>query len=121
MTNIPDDELYNHIIHFLEDFKNLVLERKYFVKNHIKNKEALIDLGLTANQREEILLSLSADDYCQGPKPDTLNSGVYWVFGKKIDGAEVYIKLKIVEAAREEYAICLSFHKSESPLRYPFA
>ena len=80
----------------------------------------MLELGLTDNQRKKIILSLSVLDYNAGPIKDIYKSGDYWIFGKTIDRDEVYIKLKIVEQNDEEYAICLSFHKSEKPLRYPF-
>ena len=51
---------------------------------------------------------------------DEFKPGYYWVFGKQIDGVEVYIKLKIAGLAGAERAVCLSFHKAERPLSYPF-
>lgn len=39
-----------------------------------------------------------------------------WVFGKHVEGTEVYIKLKLT---RTEAPKCLSFHPAERALRYP--
>jgi hypothetical protein len=40
-----------------------------------------------------------------------------WVFGKHIEGTEVYIKLKLTNT---EAPKCLSFHPAERTLHYPF-
>ena len=77
-------------------------------------------MGLTASQREEIVLSLSVMDYSAGPIKDEYKTGDYWVFGKQIEGDEIYIKLKIANHHGTEYAVCYSFHKSEYPMSYPF-
>jgi len=114
------DELQKFIRQFLEEFKVLIYGNKLSIADHLKNRYALLELGFTGKQRVEIILSLSVLDYSSGPIKDIYKPGVYWVFGKIIGNEEIYIKLKIVELDDEEYAICLSFHKSENPLKYPF-
>ncbi|NPV57606.1 MAG: toxin [Anaerolineae bacterium] len=121
MAEIPEDDLYKLAHQFLVDFKALIYEQGLLVKDRQLNKQHLLELGLTATQREEIVLSLSVLDYNSGPIKDEYKTGDYWVFGKHIDGTEVYIKLKIAEHHGTEQAVCFSFHKSEHPLRYPFA
>jgi hypothetical protein len=37
-----------------------------YVMDRVKNRDALLDLGLTKRQREEIILSLTPEDYCGG-------------------------------------------------------
>jgi hypothetical protein len=66
------------------------------------------------------LLGLSVLDYCSGPEQDRGQSGMIWVFGKEINSREFYIKLKICDTHPGKLAICLSFHKAEQTLRYPF-
>jgi len=120
MDDKSKDELRKFVRQFLDEFKVLIYENKLRINDRLKNKDSLLELGLTGNQRKEIILSLSVLDYNSGPIKDIYKSGDYWVFGKIIDSVELYIKLKIVEQDDEEYAVCLSFHKSENPLRYPF-
>lgn len=84
----------------------------YVVDRH-KNQDALSRLGFTKKQREEIILSLTAEDYCEGPELDRNASGNVWVFGKIEEGQEIYIKLKVTHVP-----ICLSFHPAEHPLQY---
>ena len=81
--------------------------------DRVKNRELLVDFGLTKKQREEIILGLSVLDYSSGPTRDEYKPGQYWVFGKYVEGIEIYIKLKIAGPPGDEYPICFSFHKSE--------
>lgn len=41
-----------------------------------------------------------------------------WAFGKDIDGKEIYIKIGLGLPNRN--TICVSFHKPDSPITYPF-
>ena len=120
MVEIRDDELRKHVRQFLEEFKALIYEKGLFVQDRQINRQDLIELGLTAKQRAEIVLSLSVLDYSSGPIKDEYKPGDYWVFGKHIGEAEVYIKLKIAGQNGAEHAVCLSFHKSVRPLSHPF-
>jgi len=121
MDEIPEDELRIYVRQFLDEFKALILENGLIVKERQKNKDALLELGLTGKQREGFVLSLSVLDYSSGPVKDEYRHGDYWVFGTQIDGVEVYIKLEIVGQSGTEHAVCLSFHKADRPLSYPFA
>ena len=120
MDEIPESELRKYVLQFLKEFKDLIFEHGLFVTNRLVNRDALLNLGLTDRQRDEIILSLSVTDYSAGPTSDEYEPGDYWIFGKKIDGVEVYIKLRITEKSGYERAKCLSFHKAELPLSYPF-
>ena len=120
MSEIPEEELHKFVSQFLKDFKDLTYEKGLLVTVRVKNTRALLDLGLTGKQREEILLGLEVSDYCSGPTKDIYRPGDYWEFGKQIDGIEIYIKLKIAAQHRDEHALCLSFHKAEYPLKYHF-
>jgi len=115
-----DAELANHVRQFLYEFKSSIHEYSLYVKDHAKNKESLVELGLTAKQREEIIMALSVLDYCAGPIEDKIKAGDLWVFGIQLEGVEIYIKLKLAGSPGNEHPICISFHKSEYPLKYPF-
>lgn len=114
-------ELRHQVLFFLNEFKDLIGQGRYYIKDHLKNREALITLGITGRIRDEIIQSMAVDDYSSGPTADILHPGHYWAFGKCVNSIEIYIKLKIVtQSSGDEKAICLSFHPSEHPLRYPF-
>ncbi len=76
-------------------------------------------LGLTKKNLEEILLSLSVADYCSGPEADRDREGQLWIFGKRLRGHEIYIKLKVAMVAGKKIAKCISFHIAKYPLSYP--
>lgn len=76
-------------------------------------------LGLTKGNLEEILLGLSVTNYCAGPKADRDRSGEIWEFGEKLEGHDIYIKLKVANINGVNRAKCISFHVAEYPLRFP--
>jgi len=121
MEGFSEEELRRQMHNFLKDFKELMGQGHYFVKEHHKNMLALVDLGITARLRDEIILSVAMEDYSSGPNPDEYQPGYYWIFGKNLDAVEIYIKLKIGSYNNgNERAVCFSFHSSEHPLKYPF-
>ena len=80
----------------------------------------MANLDITAKAREEVILSLQVEDYGSGPNKDLDVPGLpdYYVFGKFINGTEVYIKLNSGKPNR--MVDCISFHSAEHPLIYPF-
>ncbi len=106
---------------FLNKFKALVTQRRFhFVQRLATNKIAL-SLGLTETIAKQELLNLSVIDFSSGPIQDRdIPSQDFWIFGKEINGCEVYIKLKIYTVNGDEYAKCVSFHEAEFTMKYPF-
>lgn len=88
-----------------------------------RNLDALAQLGVTETIAKSEVMSLEARNYCEGPIGDDnrLERGNVFVFGKDIDGTEIYIKLKIAYIGDTRLAKCLSFHAAERRLDYPFA
>jgi len=41
-----------------------------------------------------------------------------WVFGKVVKSFEIYIKISLGMSSTQ--VICISFHKAEYPMTYPF-
>ena len=103
---------------FLSVFK--VKAEIYGIKyrdDRTKNRDSLMQLGITAIIREKIVLSVKAIDYSDGPLPNTLNEdGDLWVFGKDYRGVELYIKISL----GTDGAVCVSFHEAEHKMIYPF-
>jgi hypothetical protein len=76
MDEIQEDELRKYVRQFLEEFKSLIFENGLQVTDRQINKLHLLELGLTAKQREEIVLSLSVLDYNSGPINDEYKPGI---------------------------------------------
>jgi hypothetical protein len=104
---------------FLKEFKKVVKKRGIDFIPRQEFIETLILFGITRRNCEEEILCLSVDDYCQGPDDDRDRPGKVWVFGRHIEGREVYIKLKLAMVGKETIAKCLSFHPAEFPLCFP--
>jgi hypothetical protein len=85
-----------------------------------ETRATLAQLGLTKVDLEVLLLNLSVMDYCNGPEPDFDRTGeVVWIFGTRIQGKEIYIKLKVGQVGKQKIAKCISFHIAQFPLKYP--
>jgi hypothetical protein len=105
---------------FLLEFKQAVTRGSgvYLVPRH-DTLATLQHLGLTKKNLEEILLSISVNEYCSGPEADRDRAGELWIFGKRLHGHEIYIKLKVATVAGKKIAKCISFHIAKYPLSYP--
>lgn len=105
---------------FLLEFKQIVTEGSGVdIVPRAETRPTLAHLGLTMANLEELLLGLSVADYCEGPEPDRDRPGDVWVFGREIEGQEVYIKLKVAQVGNHRIAKCISFHIARYPLKYP--
>ncbi len=104
---------------FLSDFKiKSDVFGLYFRDTRQKNTQALLDLELTPIKRLEIIKSITAKDYSEGPINDDLfGIASLWVFGKKYKDQEIYIKISM--GSENDPTICISFHRAEYPMKYP--
>ena len=125
MDEAINDEKRKAVARFLEDFKAAAIVRKMIVSDREKNQAALIQMGLTSKNREDIILQLAVGDYVSGPEADHHRRSDIWVFGKRIETFDVYIKLQLLEyipADTEDLVrqpVCISFHIAEKPLAFP--
>ena len=108
------------IAFFLKKFKEIMVESRLRPVNRKNHQKSLASLGLTREECEKEILSLTPENYCRGPVPDKDFGGEIWEFGTVVKGHEVYIKLKIAEVASEKFAKSISFHPAEFPLCYPY-
>ncbi len=113
----------NQVVDLLNLLKGCIMLDRLAVKDRNKNRQSLIDLGITPDQRREILLGLVPEDYVAGPKPDdTDDTKEVWEFGTTVGAAEVYVKLRVVEDTRKKgvwRALIWSFHLAERSMKYP--
>ncbi|MBM4018457.1 MAG: type II toxin-antitoxin system MqsR family toxin [Planctomycetes bacterium] len=111
------------VVNFLGLLKGCIMLDRMAVRDREKNRQALIDLGITPAERREVLLGLEPEDYMAGPKPDDEdNTKDVWEFGKFVASIEVYIKLRVVKAPGKQgvyHALVWSFHPAEFRMKYP--
>ena len=104
---------------FLSEVKRII-PKGFDLVDRRENLEELASLGITKRDCRQIVLSLSVEDYCKGPENDRDRPGYVWTFGHRLEGEDIYIKLKIIKVEEEEMVKCISFHKAKHPLEYPF-
>jgi hypothetical protein len=113
---ITKEDVENFLAEFKIKFKIFGIR---FRDDRSKNQNSLLELGITPKQREDVIVDLNTSDYSEGPLVDVLNNqGEMWVFGKDVKGNEVYIKITM--GRPNSHTICISFHKAEYPMNYPF-
>ena len=113
------------IRHFLLQVKDVITggygtRRAWVLVKRSENVQCMADLGLNYQSLEELLLSLSVADYCEGPLRDRDVPGELWVFGKAIEGQEVYIKLRLAGSQSSRRVRVISFHGARESLYYPY-
>lgn len=108
------------VVAFLQELKQIVAAgRGLDLIPRAENNQTIVALGFTKKNVDQEVLALSAIDYCEGPLPDRNRPGNVWIFGRRIDGKDIYIKLKIAQTPGGKIAKCISFHEAKYPLRYP--
>lgn len=81
-------------------------------------QETMRMLGITERVARNIVKTLEASDFSKHFDDISQWGCDLWAFGKDIDGKEIYIKIGLGLPNRN--TICVSFHKPDSPITYPF-
>lgn len=117
---------------YLEEIKTAITVGKYRVEMNDKrqeNQDLFIDYVIDEEKRKQILLSLTATDFCMILQNEHIGfeHEMLYVFGKEVDllhrfgtGEELvplYIKFNKLES---KYVIVISFHKQKHSLKYKF-
>lgn len=103
--------------------KNLVLvkKRKACPDQCYSTPYTLVDLDYDEDDVIERLKELSVAEYSETKiDRDDLNPPLLFVFGKKINGKLVYIKLKIRDD-ENTVILCVSFHYAKEKMKFPYA
>jgi hypothetical protein len=103
-----------------ETIANPVVDEGWLFVARPENNQCLLDLEFKYKDVKEALLSLSVDDYSEGPTKDRKEKGDIWIFGKEIRGKTVYIKIKLASFGPIRIVRVISFHFAEYPIEYPF-
>ena len=80
-------------------------------------QETMRILGINEAVAKNIIMTLDATDFSK--YFDNTQWGCdLWAFGKDVKGEEVYIKIGLGLPNRK--TVCVSFHKADFPIQYPF-
>lgn len=108
---------------FLNDCRR-TSESNFVLRYTEENKQTFIKLGLTKRNVKDEIRSLTREDYSSGPLDDHHSTDKIWIFGKEINGKEIYIKLQISNYSDPGDFIrtlyCKSFHFANKGLNYPY-
>jgi hypothetical protein len=89
-----------------------------FLDDRGKNQQTLHHLEISPAKRKEIIGSLRAEDYSEGPLDEKMHGILpMWIFGKQVKKREVYIKVSM--GLENNEAVCISFHIAEHHMNYP--
>lgn len=85
------------------------------------NANTLLALNYDHSDVLEELKRLTVEDYCESMVDNQVPGAfhVFYVFGKQIQGRQVYIKVRIKERAQARharYVFCISFHFARHPI-----
>ncbi len=126
------DKSYEEINRYLAEVKSAVWAGRYRIDRNRKRRANLKlyrDYVIGEEMTREILLSLTADDFCEvAPNEhEEYKHEQLYVFGKDVkllqrfgvkeETVSLYIKLNKQE---NQYVIIISFHKQAYPLTYAF-
>lgn len=106
--------------YFLQQLRDKMRFFEVVFRPRDKNIDTLAELDLIPKARIEYLKNLTLEDYYTGPNKDTHDDKRpdYFEFGINIKGEEVYIKISL--GLLNKPVDCMSFHKAERPITYPF-
>lgn len=125
MPTLIEVEAFLKALHFKLAFQEV---RYIHRPEYFSAYAELYTWGYPPEELTNIIKNLTPEDYSEGPFEDVLNippKGQLWVFGKKIGPkykkkskkTEYYIKVQI--GSENDKVICISFHPSKSPMKYP--
>jgi hypothetical protein len=113
----------DEVAQFLEAFKVKVNTFEVvFLNERPKNSvQTLFALGFSPANRRALLLDIQVADYAQGPLTDARTGLPLWVFGRRVNQVDLYIKIHMGVSGKP--AVCVSFHeedKDKDPLTFPY-
>lgn len=105
LENITIDEVIK-ILHKTSDENIIIVERE-------KNSNIMYEFNITTTQAKDVIRHLEKTDLHSGPLTDNDKTKNYplWVFKKRINLVNCYIKLKIVNYGKN--VLVISFHKDD--------
>lgn len=123
----------NDVDKFLRKIKEILLSKQFNIDTDfalIKSKKideefstpyTLLDLDYDVYDVMEHLISLNVSDFSEVKlDEDDSNPPLLYVFGREVNGREIYIKVKYREFDDANQVICVSFHYSKWRMDYPF-
>lgn len=88
---------------------------------HYSTPYTLLDLDYDNSDVAECLKELTIREYSETlVDKDVIHPPLLFVFGKYINGKQIYIKLKI-KGTQIRHILCVSFHYAKEKMEFPYA
>ncbi len=129
IINISKNDVAKYLCKIKESLSNKqfnIDEDFILIKSKKEDEEfstpyTLLDLDYDAYDVVNHLKALDVSDFSEIKlDEDDPNPPLLYVFGKEINGREIYIKIKLREFDDSNQVICVSFHYSKWRMNYPF-
>lgn len=113
-------ELFLEDLHSLLSSEDFNIDQDLWISYRNKNRSTILALNYSREDICKRLLELTISDYYETVfDSDAVEEPkLLFVFGKEIQRKQIYIKLKITENNRK--VICISFHKAEEQMAFPY-
>jgi len=99
----------------------LILAKKNKEEEAYSTPYTLLDLDYDITDVVDRLKELTAEEYSETLiDKDNFDPPLLFVFGKKINNKQIYVKLKIKEE-QSSYILCVSFHYAKAKMSFPYA
>lgn len=108
---------------FLRDVRATLEYGSFYFADRDKNLDAMSKMGMVEWDVRAVLEGLNSCHYCEGPLPDLDRAGDVWIFGRRYEGWDLYVKLKLEPKPGKQTVLLvkvLSFHPQEHPLAFPY-
>lgn len=86
--------------------------------NRDRCQDTMRMLGISECVAKSIIKTLEPTDFSKFFEDTTQWKCELWAFGKDVNGEEIYIKIGLGSPSKK--TICVSFHKADHPIKYPF-
>ncbi len=109
----------NEVIYFIKKVRNLIKDNKYVFDDKDYGNDKTYDMillehfGITPNEAISHIKTLNYHLWVNDEKPDYLKDSNAFVFNKRVNNVEAYIKLEIEENKYGELLVIWSFHKDK--------
>ena len=123
------------VVEFLSELKNILYSKDFSIDKNfiiIRSKKkglkeqfstpyTMMDLDYEVSDIVEHLKELTIKEYSETLiDKDDINPPLLFVFGKDVNGKQIYIKLKI-KGSQTRHVLCVSFHYAEGKMMFPYA
>lgn len=107
-----------------QDFVFQLIREQDEPDDEFTNENTMLELDYNTEDIVEELKSLTIDDYSESIIDNVANGfKIFFVFGKKICGRDVYIKARLKQRGKnaDDFVYCVSFHFARHPITvYPY-